>query len=73
MVKNLPVMQDTWVRFLGWEDSPGEGKWQPTLVFLPGKSHGQSSPEGYSPCGFKELDMTEQVTLLLLRCLILSV
>ena len=20
MVKNLPVMQETWVRFLGWED-----------------------------------------------------
>ena len=21
MVKNLPAMQETWVRFLGWEDS----------------------------------------------------
>ena len=25
-VKNLPAMQETWVRSLGWEDSPGEGK-----------------------------------------------
>ena len=24
-------------------------KWQPTPVFLPGKSHGQKSMEGYSP------------------------
>ena len=34
MVKNLPAMQETRVRSLGWEDSPGEGKWQPTPVFL---------------------------------------
>ena len=26
-------------------------RWQPTLVFLPGKSHGQRSLEGYSPWG----------------------
>ena len=25
MVKNLPAMLDTWVRFLGWEDPLGEG------------------------------------------------
>ena len=25
MVKNLPAMQETWVRSLGWEDPPGEG------------------------------------------------
>ena len=24
MVKNLPAMQATWVRFLGWEDPPPE-------------------------------------------------
>ena len=24
-VKNPPVMQETWVHSLGWEDSPGEG------------------------------------------------
>jgi len=34
---------------------PGLGKicwrrqWQPTPVFLPGKSHGQRNLEGYSP------------------------
>ena len=26
MVKNLPAMQDTWVRFLGWEDPLEKGK-----------------------------------------------
>ena len=26
VVKNLPAMWETWVRSLGWEDSPGEGK-----------------------------------------------
>ena len=25
MVKNLPAMQETWIRSLGWEDPPGEG------------------------------------------------
>ena len=25
MVKNLPAMQEIWVRFLGWEDPPEEG------------------------------------------------
>ena len=32
-------------------------------VFLPGKSHGQRSLEGYSPWGRKGSDMTEQLTL----------
>ena len=29
--------------------SPGEGKWQPTPVFLPRESHGQRRLAGYSP------------------------
>ena len=41
--------------------SPGN-KMQLTPVFLPGKFHGQRSLAGYSPWGFKELDMTEQVS-----------
>ena len=39
--------------------SPGEGKWPPTPVFLPGKFHGQRSLVGYSAWGCKECDMTE--------------
>ena len=38
---------------------PWRRKWQPTLVFLPGKSHGQRSLVGYSAWGPKELDTTE--------------
>ena len=29
LVKNPPVILETWVRSLGWEDSPGEGKGYP--------------------------------------------
>ena len=37
-------------------------KWQRTLVFLPGKSHGQRSLAGYSPRGsVKSEDMTERL------------
>ena len=38
-------------------------KWQPTPIFLPGKSHGQRSLVGYSPWGHKELDTTEWLHL----------
>ena len=31
------------------EEGPLEGEWQPTLVFLPGKSHGQRSLAGCHP------------------------
>ena len=60
-VKNLLAMQNTRVRSLGQED-PWKKEWQPTAVFLPGESHGQSEPGGYSPWGHKESDMTEQLT-----------
>ena len=42
----------------GLERSPGGRKWQPTPVFLPGKSHAQGSLVGYSQWGYKR-DMTE--------------
>ena len=35
-------------------------KWQPTLVFLPGESHGQWSLASYSLQFHKEPDMTEE-------------
>ena len=35
-------------------------KWQPTPVFLPGKSHGQRSLIGHSPWGRKESDTTKR-------------
>ena len=33
-----------------------------TPIFLPEEPHGQKSLVGYSPCGHKELDMTEQLS-----------
>ena len=57
MVKNPPVNAGD----VGSIPGPGRcprRKWQPTPVFLPGKFHGQRSLVGYSPWGFKELDMT---------------
>jgi len=47
---------DPCVRKIAWRR-----KWQPTPVFLPGKSNGQRSLVGYSPGGHKELDTTEQL------------
>ena len=43
--------------YVGWRR-----EWQPTPVFLPGKSQGQRSLVGCSPWGHKELDMTEQLS-----------
>ena len=50
-------MQEMQVRSLGREDPLGK-EWQPTPVFLPGKSQEQRSLMGYSPQGLKELDST---------------
>ena len=37
---------------------PWRRKWQPTPVFLPGKSHGWRSLAGYSPLGLEELSQS---------------
>ena len=38
MVKNLPVMQETWIQSLGQEDFLEKGM-AAHLLFLPGESH----------------------------------
>ena len=43
--------------------TPWRREWQPTPVFLPGKSHGQRSLAGYSPWDYRVSDMTERLTL----------
>ena len=57
LVKNPPVMQETWVWSPVWKIS-----WRrerlPTPVFWPGEFHGL-----YSPGGQKDLDMTGQLSL----------
>ena len=49
-------MWETWVGKIS-----RRRKWQPTLVVLPGKSHGRRNLVGYSPRGHKELDTTERL------------
>jgi len=44
----------SWVGKMPWRR-----KWQPTPVFLPGKSHGWRSLAAYRSWGRKESDMTE--------------
>ena len=48
-------MFNSWAGKIPWRRA-----WQPTPVFVTGKSHGQRSLVNYSPWGRKESDMTEQ-------------
>ena len=59
MVKNLPANPRDVGLILGFEKIPWRKKWQPTPVFLLGKSHGQRSLADYDPWGHKQLDVTE--------------
>ena len=47
-------MQELCIQSLGQKD-PWRRKWQPTPVFLPGKSYGQRSLVGYSPLDNKRV------------------
>ena len=58
VVKNLPAKAgkpnrrgfDPWIGKIAWRR-----KWQPTPIFLPGKSHGQRSLAGYNPWDHKRV------------------
>ena len=55
VVRNPPAMQETLVQF--WVGKiPWRREWVPTPVFWPGEFNGL-----YSPLGFKEWDMAEQL------------
>jgi len=57
LVKNLPAMQETWVR--SWVGKiPWRREGLPTPVFWPGEFHGL-----YSPWGRKDSDTTERLSL----------
>ena len=66
LVKNPPVMQETLVQSLGWEDPLEKGK-ATTPVFWPGEFHGL-----YSPWGGKESDTTEQLSVSFFTCMFLN-
>ena len=55
LVKNLPAMQETWVRSLGWEDHLEKATHSSILAWR-------------IPWGRKELDATERLSLSLKRC-----
>ena len=56
-VEKLPAVQETW--FDSWVGKiPWRRKWQPTPVFLPGKSHGQRNLVDSQSMGSQESDTT---------------
>ena len=56
VIKNPPANAREVGSISGWRRYPGcPRKWQPTLIFLPAKSHGQRSLAGYSPWGCKRV------------------
>ena len=57
-VKNLPVMQETWVQYLGWEDTLEEGMATHSSI-LAWRIPVTEEPGGLSPQGHKESDTTE--------------
>ena len=61
MIKNLPVMQETQVQSLGWEDPLEKGMATPSSI-LASRIPWTESLVGYSPWGNKESDTTEQPT-----------
>ena len=62
MVENLPANSghvkrhrfNPWISKIPWRK-----EWQPSLVFLPGKTPGQRSLVDYSPKGHTESNTTE--------------
>ena len=55
LVKNLPAMQETWIRSLGWEDQSLGWKraWQLIPVLLPGESPRTEEPGGLQFMGLQ--------------------
>ena len=51
-VKNLPVMQETWIRSLGWED-PLEKERATHSSILAWRIPWTMEPDGYSPWGHR--------------------
>jgi len=60
VVNNLPVIKESLVQFLGWED-PLEKEMATHSSTLAWRIPWREEPVGYSPWGHKELDTTEQL------------
>ena len=64
MVKNLPAMQETWVWSLDWEDSLEKGMATHTSILAWRIPWTEEPGRVYNPWGCKELDTTEQLSLI---------
>ena len=60
VVKNLPAMQETWVRFLGQED-PLEKEMSINSSTLAWKIPWMEEPDRLESMGCRESDMTERL------------
>ena len=69
MVKNQPIMQETWVQSLGWDDPLEKGMATHYSIF-DRKIPRTEEPGSYSSWGCQESDTTEWLTLSLLAVLI---
>jgi len=56
VVKNPPATQETWVRFLNWENPLEKGN-DTHCSILAWEIPWMEEPEGYSLCGCKESDI----------------
>ena len=62
MVKNLPAVQETWVRSLGWEEPLEGGHSNPLQYSCLENPYWQWRLAGLSPWDHKESDTTEQLS-----------
>ena len=61
LVKNPPVMRETWVLSLGWEDPQEEGMANHSSIFLPGESPWTEEPSA-TVHGVAESDTAKQLS-----------
>ena len=61
LVRNLPAIPETWVHSLGWEDPLEKGKATHSSGLE--NSLARRIPWTVSPCGHKESDATERLSL----------
>ena len=62
MVKNLPTVWETWVRFLGWEDPLEKGMATHSTI-LSGEFHGQRSLTAQCWCSEGQAQWTAKATV----------
>ena len=60
IVKNLPAMQETWVRSLSWEDPPEKGMTAHSSI-IAWRIPWTEEPGGLQSLGLQESDRTERL------------